>query len=332
MAGQLPSGTVTFLFTDVEGSTALLTEIGKDAFAERLTEHHRLIRGAVGDGGGSEVDSQGEAFFAVFPVATDAVTTAARLQRELTAAGLRVRMGLHTGQPNVASTGYVGLDVPRAARISAAAHGGQTLLSPTTRELVEDELPVGVTLRDLGEHRLKDLTKPQRLSQLVIDGLANEFPPLRTLENRPTNLPVQPTTLIGRRREVAAAIALLSRPDVRLLTLTGPGGSGKTRLGLQVAAELLEAFQQGVYLIPLETIADPMQVLPTIAQTVGVRETGANPIGNSLKEFLADKQMLLLLDNVEQLVEAAPELADLLIAAPQLKLLVTSRTPLHVSG
>ncbi len=332
MAGQLPSGTVTFLFTDVEGSTALLTEIGKDAFAERLTEHHRLIRGAVGDGGGSEVDSQGEAFFAVFPVATDAVTTAARLQRELTAAGLRVRMGLHTGQPNVASTGYVGLDVPRAARISAAAHGGQTLLSPTTRELVEDELPVGVTLRDLGEHRLKDLTRPQRLSQLVIDGLANEFPPLRTLENRPTNLPVQPTTLIGRRREVAAAIALLSRPDVRLLTLTGPGGSGKTRLGLQVAAELLEAFQQGVYLIPLETIADPMQVLPTIAQTVGVRETGANPIGNSLKEFLADKQMLLLLDNVEQLVEAAPELADLLIAAPQLKLLVTSRTPLHVSA
>ena len=169
-----------------------------------LAEHHRLIRGAVGDGGGTEVDTQGEAFFAAFPSATDAVATAARLQRELTAAGLRVRMGLHTGQPNVASTGYVGLDVPRAARISAAAHGGQTLLSPTTRELVEDELPDGIALRDLGEHRLKDLTRPQRLSQLVIAGLANEFPAFRTLENRSTNLPVQPTPLIGREREVAA--------------------------------------------------------------------------------------------------------------------------------
>jgi class 3 adenylate cyclase len=168
VAGHLPSGTVTFLFTDVEGSTALLTQIGNDAWGGLLAEHHRLIRSAVGDGSGTEVDTQGEAFFAVFPGATDAVTTAVRLQRELTAAGLRVRMGLHTGQPDIASTGYVGLNVPRAARIAAAAHGGQTLLSSTTRELVEDGLPIGVALRDLGEHRLKDLTKPQRLSQLVI--------------------------------------------------------------------------------------------------------------------------------------------------------------------
>ena len=332
VAGHLPSGTVTFLFTDVEGSTALLTQIGKDAYGKLLAEHHRLIRAAVDDGGGSEVDTQGEAFFAVFPGATDAVATAARLQRELTAAGLRVRMGLHTGQPTVASTGYVGLDIPRAARISAAAHGGQTLLSATTRELVEDELPADVVLRDLGEHRLKDLTRPQRLSQLVIAGLANEFPALRTLESRPTNLPVQPTPLIGREREVATVTALLSRPDMRLVTLTGPGGSGKTRLGLQAAAEVLEDFQQGVYLVRLETIADPEQVLPTIAQTVGVKETSATPIANSLQEFLAAKRMLLLLDNVEQLAEAAPQLADLLTAAPLLKLLVTSRAPLHLSG
>jgi predicted ATPase/class 3 adenylate cyclase len=332
MAGELLSGTVTFLFTDVEGSTALLTQIGKDAYGELLAEHHRLIRAAVADAGGREVDTQGEAFFAAFPSATSVVAAAVGLQRQLTAAGLPVRIGLHTGQPKVAPTGYVGLDVPRAARICAAAHGGQVVLSQATRELVEEELPDGVTLRDLGEHRLKDLTSPQRLSQLVIAGLPNEFPPLRTLENRPTNLPVQPTPLIGRARELAALAELLARAHVRLVTLTGPGGSGKTRLGLQAAAELVEGFPQGVFLVALEPIADPGLVLPTIAQTVGLKETGTAPVADSLKEFLAPKKVLLVLDNVEQLVEAAPQLADLLTAAPQLKLLVTSRTPLHVSA
>ncbi len=332
MRDDLPTGTVTFLFTDVEGSTALLTRIGKDAYEKLLAEHHRLIRAGVADAGGREVDTQGEAFFAAFPRATGAVAAATQLQRELTAAGLAVRMGLHTGQPNVAATGYVGLDVPRAARICAAAHGGQTLLSQATRELVEDELPDGVALRDLGEHRLKDLTSPQRLSQLVIAGLPGEFPSLRTLKNRTTNLPVQPTPLIGRQHELAAVAELVSRADVRLVTLTGPGGSGKTRLGLQAAAALVEEFAQGVFLVSLEPIADPALVLPTIARTVGLKETPTAPIADSLKEFLARKQLLLVLDNVEQLVEAALELGELLAVAPELKLLVTSRTPLRVSG
>jgi predicted ATPase/DNA-binding SARP family transcriptional activator len=329
---ELPSGTVTFLFTDVEGSTALLARIGKDAYGELLAEHHRLIRAAVGAAGGREVDAQGEAFFAAFPSATGAVAAAVRLQRDLAAAGLRVRMGLHTGQPKIAPTGYVGLDVPRAARICAAAHGGQTLLSQATRELVEDELPDGVALRDLGEHRLKDLTSPQRLSQLVIDGLPADFPPLRTLENRPTNLPVQPTPLIGRERELVAVADSLARADLRLLTLTGPGGSGKTRLALQAAAELVESFPQGVYFVALAPIVDPALLLPTIAQTVGLKQTGTAPIAGSLKEFLSGRQLLLVLDNLEQLVDGASDLAELLAAAPGLTLLVTSRTPLHISG
>jgi predicted ATPase/class 3 adenylate cyclase len=323
---ELPTGTVTFLFADVEGSTDLLTKVGRDAYGDLLAEHRRLVDAAVADGDGRIVDTQGDAFFAAFPRASAAVACAARLQRELAETAIRVRIGLHTGQPALTPTGYVGLDVPRAARICAAAHGGQVLLSQTTRELVEDDLPESVALRDLGEHRLKDLSSPQRLTQLVIAGLPDTFPSLRTLENRPTNLPIQPTPLIGRERELETVSELLGREDVRLLTLTGAGGAGKTRLALQAAAELVEEFPQGVYLVTLEPVADPALLLPTISQTIGARETAA------LSDFLATRRTLIVLDNLEHLLEATPALSTLLAAAPQLKLLVTSRTPLHLSG
>jgi predicted ATPase len=321
---------VTFLFTDVEGSTRLQQELGGD-YRAAIAEHERVLLDSVSANGGVIVDRQTESFFVAFARATDAVAAAADAQRGLTGV-VRARMGLHTGQPQVAGDRYLGLDVSRAARIGAAAHGGQALLSQATRDLVEDELPEGVSLRDLGEHRLKDLTSAQRLSQIVVAGLSDEFPPLRTLENRPTNLPVQPTPLIGREVELAAVAELVSRGDVRLVTLTGPGGCGKTRLALQAAAELVEEFPHGVYFVGLEPIADIALVLPTIAQTVGLRESGGPSLADRLKDLLADKRLLLVLDNVEQLVDAAPELAKLLATAPELKLLVTSRTPLNLSG
>lgn len=332
MAGELPSGTVTFLFTDLQGSTTLLQRIGTDAYAELLAEHHRLIRAAVAVGGGSEVDTQGEAFFAAFPSANGAVLAAVRLQRELTELGLAVRAGLHTGQPSVTSTGYVGIDVPRAARICAAGHGGQTVMSHATRELIAGDLPEGVDLRDLGEHRLKDLTRPQRLFELVILGLPSVFPALRTLENRLTNLPVQPTPLIGRRRELASIGELISQDDVRFVTLTGPGGAGKTRLALQAAADSIDDFPQGVLFVALSAIVERANLLPTIAQTVGVSDTAAIPILENLASFFAGKRVLLVLDNLEQLADAASELAGLLAAAPELTFLATSRTPLNVSA
>jgi predicted ATPase/class 3 adenylate cyclase len=328
---ELPTGTVTFLFTDIEGSTRLLEELG-DSYAEVLAGHREVLRKAFADHSGAEVDTQGDAFFVAFARARDAVSAAAGAQRALSDGPIRVRMGIHTGEPLRTEEGYVGMDVHRGARIAAAGHGGQVLVSQAARELIEDDLPEEFALRDLGEHRLKDLSRPQRIFQLVAEGLEREFPALATLENRPTNLPPQPTALIGRERELAKVVELMRRPEVRMLTLTGPGGAGKTRLSLQAAADLLEDFGDGVFFVGLSVIADPSLVIPTIAAALGVKETGGSTPEESLERFLRERELLLVLDNLEHLLDAASEISGLILKAPSLKAILSSRAPLRISG
>jgi predicted ATPase/class 3 adenylate cyclase/DNA-binding CsgD family transcriptional regulator len=332
---QLPTGTVTLLFTDIEGSTYLLQRLG-ERYPDVLAECRGLLRAAFHQHHGYEVDTQGDAFFVAFERAIDAVSAAITTQRVLAShswpegVALRVRMGLHTGEPSVATEGYLGLDVHRAARIMSAGHGGQVLLSQTTRDLVEHALPEGAYLKDLGAHRLKDLQQPSHLFQLVMAGLPIDFPPLRTLDIQPNNLPIQPTRFLGREKEVAAVTALLCREDVRLVTLTGAGGAGKTRMALQVAAELSEAFPDGVFFVNLAPISDPELVIPTITQVLDVKEMGEHSLLDLLKAFLREKPLLLLLDNFEQVVRAVVQVAELLATCPRLRVLVTSRVALHV--
>jgi predicted ATPase/class 3 adenylate cyclase len=330
--GERPTGTVTLLFTDIEGSTRLLRRVG-DAYADLLAEHRRLLVEAFERHRGTIVDSEGDAFFVAFASARDAVAGAEAAQLALAAhpwpgdEELRVRMGLHTGEPRLVDGRYVGLDVHHAARVMAAGHGGQVLLSESTRALLAD----ATRLRDLGEHRLKDLSHPQRLYQLEVDGLATEFPPLKTLDNRPTNLPVQPNELIGRERELEEAAALLTN-GLRVLTLTGTGGTGKTRLALQLAADVVDEFPDGVFFVSLAPVRDWELVAPTIARTLGLREQPGETVLETLDGYLAGKEVLLVLDNFEQVLAAAPAVAGLSASAAALKLLVTSRTPLRLSG
>jgi class 3 adenylate cyclase len=308
---DLPSGTVTFLFTDIEGSTRQLHELG-DGYADVLAEHRRVLRAAFAHYDGVEVDTQGDAFFVAFARASDAIASAQAGQDALSGGPVRVRMGLHTGEPMVGAEGYVGIDVHHGARIASAGHGGQVLLSQTTRDLLDSS----VDLVDLGLHRLKDLSEPRRLYQLGTE----QFPPLKTLHQ--TNLPVPTTPFVGRQLELGEIRGLLR--SSRVLTLTGPGGTGKTRLALQVAAEAAEDFPAGVWWVPLAVLHDPALVRDSIAQVLGAK--------GELAEHIADKELLLVLDNLEHLLDAAPGLAAIVERCRGLRLLVTSREPLRLSA
>lgn len=308
---QLPTGTVTFLFTDVEGSTRLLQQLGAEAYAAALAEHRRVLREAFAGHDGVEVDTQGDAFFVAFVDAHAAASAALEGQQALAAGPISVRMGLHTGHPHVGIEGYVGEDVHLGARIAAAGHGGQVLLSKQTRELVDEPA------FDLGEHRLKDFSSPVWIFQLG----EGRFPPLHTIAN--TNLPRPASSFVGRERELAEITALLG-DRARLVTLTGPGGTGKTRLSIEAATELVPEFKAGVFWVPIADLRDPRLVVGAIAHSIGATD--------ELTDHVADREMLLVLDNLEQVVEAAPELAGLVEACPNLRLLVTSRERLRVRG
>jgi predicted ATPase/class 3 adenylate cyclase len=331
----LPTGTVTFVFTDIEGSTQLVSQLG-DRFPSVLDEHHRVLREVFAEHRGVEVSTEGDAFFVVFTSAQDAATAAVYAQRALAdhdwgeGIAVRVRLGMHTGEGSLVGDNYGGIDVHRAARISSVGHGGQIVLSETTRTLVEPGLPNDVRIKDLGEHGLKDLDRREHLYQLCIDGLPSDFPALRSLQARPNNLPVTLTSFIPRDEEVVEVIRLLG--SNRLVTLTGPGGTGKTRLGIEVATRSLVDFKDGVFVVLLASVTDPDLVASSIAEALGVREQGMTPISTLLKDFIGPKKLLLLLDNFEQLVSAGGFVTEILAAAPGVKAVVTSRAALRVSG
>jgi predicted ATPase/class 3 adenylate cyclase len=332
---ELPTGTVTFLFTDIEGSTRLLQEFG-DRYAVIRDEHAAIVRRATAEGGGVEVSTGGDSFFVAFRSPAGAVRAAVAAQRDLVAhdwapcSPLRVRMGLHTGDGVLGGDDYVGIDVNRAARIADAAHGGQVIVSDATRALVERALPEGTALRDLGEHRLKDIVHPEHLHDLVIEGIPADFPPPRTLDARPNNLPAQLTSFVGREEEIAEVRTLVDR--TRLLTLTGPGGTGKSRLALQVAAELLTEYGDGSFFVDLSSLTDPALVPSAVAGALGVPEVAGRSILEGVVAHLRDKELLLVVDNFEQVAEAGSVVEELLTAARKLKILVTSRVVLSLRG
>jgi len=346
----LPEGTVTFMFTDIEGSTELVKQL-EDQYANLLTDQRRILREIFFRWNGQEVDTQGDSFFVSFPRATEAVAAAVEIQHALAEhtwsedVEVRLRIGLHTGEPLVAEEGYVGIDVHRAARIGNVGYGGQVLLSETTAALVVDELPEGVSLIDLGQHRLKDVHRPERIRQLVIEGLPAEFPPLLSLETLPPgvvgdqprhNLPSELTPFIGREEELVTISDLMQEHSHRILTLVGVGGIGKTRLALQTAAELVDVYPDGVWLVEFANLRDPDLVPQFAALVLGVSShevTEGRDVGDILTAYLSDKKLLMIFDNCEHLIKACAGLAEnLLKECPEVYLIATSRENLGIPG
>jgi len=331
---DLPTGTVTFLFTDIEGSTRLATALG-DGYARVLERHNAILREAIRGAEGHELATQGDSFFCVFTQPAHAVRAAVQAQRALAdspwpaGGAIRVRMGMHTGEAALGGDNYVGLSVHRAARIAGVANGGQVLMSEPTTSEVRAVLPAEVRLRELGEHWLKDLEHPEHLTQLVIDGLQTEFAPLRAAR-RPVNLPAELTSFVGRGAEEELVESSLG--EARLVTLVGPGGSGKTRLALRVAARMAGSYPEGIVFVPLEGVSE-VELLPgAIAESLGLRQDGAIPVETLVANHLRERRTLVVLDNLEQLPSAAPTVARLLREARNLTILATSRVPLHVEG
>ena len=327
----MPAGAVTMLFSDIEGSTALLSRLG-DRYGQALSDHRAVLRAAFGTWHGREMDTQGDSFFVVFETAADAVACCLAAQRALAAHdwpggdAVRVRMGLHSGEPTRHEDGYIGMDVHRAARIAATAHGGQVVLSEVTLQQA-GPLPEGASVRDLGFHRLKDISAPERIYQLAGPGLWEDFPALKSLGTH-TSLPVPATPLIGRDDDLERLLAVIARPDVRLVTLSGPGGVGKTRLSLAAAATLDHAFPHGVFFVALAAVRDAALTWKTLAGDLDVDGDGQDAV----LEYLRNRRMLLVLDNLEQLDGAGEVVAALADAAPGLVVLATSRGPLYVQG
>jgi predicted ATPase/class 3 adenylate cyclase len=334
---SLPTGTITFLYTDIEGSTRLW-QAAPSTMPLALDRHNAILTEAIEAHNGVVFRTAGDAFCSAFSRPADAVAAALAAQRglrdEVWAEGcvLRVRMAIHSGTAEVAGGDYVGHTLNRVARLLAAGHGGQVLVSSAAEELVRDHPPRDTALLDLGEHRLKDLVRPEHIYQLCAPDLPGEFPPLATLDTRPTNLPVQPTQFIGREREVHAVAQMLQRPEVRLLTLTGPGGTGKTRLSLQAGAELFDSFADGVFFVPLSEISAPERVPAAVVEALGVKEAPGQQLEDATLAHLRDREILLILDNFEQVVDAAAFVSRLLSACPRLTILVTSRAALRISG
>jgi predicted ATPase/class 3 adenylate cyclase len=331
--------TFTFLFTDIEDSTALLRRLGEGLYAQVLADHHSLIRSGLAAHDGREVDTQGDAFFAVFSSPTACMAAVMQMQRALAAHAwpggehVRVRMGVHTGEAERTAAGLVGLDVHRAARVAAAGYGGQVLVSETAAALVRDALPAGAALADLGVHRLKDLGRPERVFQLQAAGLQARFPPLRSLGNPalPNNLPAQLATFVGREKELSEVRALVE--SSRLVTLTGAGGCGKTRLGIQLAAGLLDGSGDGVWLVELAAVSDETAVAPAICQALGIAAQPGRAALDTLLDALALQDMLIVLDNCEHLIGACAKTADAIVRrCPRVHLVATSREPLGIGG